>query len=61
LVLAVHALVPGLIVWAEVHGSDQLLIPKKVKLDVAYLQRQPLWLDLHQGAEAGRGVALMGS
>ncbi len=43
----VHALVPGLTGWAQVNGRDELPIPDKVKLDVAYLQRQSLWFDLH--------------
>jgi O-antigen biosynthesis protein WbqP len=42
----VHALVPGLTGWAQVNGRDELPIPDKVKLDVAYLQRQSLWFDL---------------
>ena len=42
----VHTLVPGLTGWAQVNGRDELPIPKKVKLDVAYLQRQSLWFDL---------------
>ena len=43
----VHALVPGLTGWAQVNGRDELSIPEKVKLDLAYLQRQSLWLDIH--------------
>ena len=39
----VHTLVPGLTGWAQVNGRDELPIPEKVKLDVAYLQRQYLW------------------
>jgi O-antigen biosynthesis protein WbqP len=42
----VHTLVPGLTGWAQVNGRDELPIPKKVKLDVAYLQRQSLWFDI---------------
>jgi O-antigen biosynthesis protein WbqP len=42
----VHTLVPGLTGWAQVNGRDELPIPDKVKLDVAYLQRQSLWFDL---------------
>jgi O-antigen biosynthesis protein WbqP len=41
----VHTLVPGLTGWAQVNGRDELPIPEKVKLDVAYLQRQSLWFD----------------
>ncbi len=39
-------LVPGLTGWAQVNGRDELPIPDKVKLDVAYLQRQSLWFDV---------------
>ncbi len=42
----VHTLVPGLTGWAQVNGRDELPIPDKVKLDVAYLQHQSLWFDL---------------
>ncbi|MDP4734878.1 MAG: sugar transferase [Limnohabitans sp.] len=42
----VHALVPGLTGWAQVNGRDELPIPEKVKLDVAYLQRQSVWFDI---------------
>ena len=42
----VHALVPGLTGWAQVNGRDELPIPDKVKLDVAYLHRQSLWFDI---------------
>ena len=42
----VHTLVPGLTGWAQVSGRDELPIPDKVKLDVAYLRRQSLWFDI---------------
>jgi O-antigen biosynthesis protein WbqP len=42
----VHVLVPGLTGWAQVNGRDELPIPDKVQLDVAYLQRQSLWFDV---------------
>ena len=42
----VHTLVPGLTGWAQVNGRDELPIPDKVKLDVAYLQRHSLWFDI---------------
>jgi O-antigen biosynthesis protein WbqP len=42
----VHALLPGLTGWAQVNGRDELPIPEKVKLDVAYLHRQSLWFDI---------------
>ena len=44
--LGVHELVPGLTGWAQINGRDELPIPDKVKLDVEYLQRQSLWLDI---------------
>ena len=43
----VHTMIPGLTGWAQVNGRDDLLIPEKVKLDVAYLHRQSLWFDIH--------------
>ena len=42
----VHNLVPGLTGWAQVNGRDELPIPDKVKLDVEYLRRQSLLLDI---------------
>jgi O-antigen biosynthesis protein WbqP len=42
----VHELVPGLTGWAQVNGRDELPIPKKVQLDVEYLQRRSLLFDL---------------
>lgn len=42
----VHTLVPGLTGWAQVNGRDELPIPEKVKLDVAYLQRKSMWFDI---------------
>ena len=44
--LGVHELMPGLTGWAQINGRDELPIPDKVKLDVEYLQRQSLWLDI---------------
>ena len=43
----VHKLVPGLTGWAQINGRDDLPIPDKVKLDVAYLRQQSLWFDIH--------------
>ena len=43
----VHTLVPGLTGWAQVNGRDELPIPEKVKLDVAYLQRQSFSFDVY--------------
>lgn len=42
----VHELVPGLTGWAQINGRDELPIPEKVKLDVAYLQRRSLGFDV---------------
>lgn len=42
----VHVLVPGLTGWAQINGRDDLPIPEKVALDVAYLQRHSLWFDV---------------
>ena len=44
--LGVHELVPGLTGWAQINGRDELPIPEKVRLDVDYLQRQSMWLDI---------------
>jgi O-antigen biosynthesis protein WbqP len=42
----VHMLVPGLTGWAQINGRDDLPIPEKVKLDVAYLQMRSFWFDV---------------
>lgn len=42
----VHELVPGLTGWAQINGRDELPIREKVRLDVEYLQRRSLGLDL---------------
>lgn len=42
----VHELVPGLTGWAQVNGRDELPIPQKVALDVAYLHKRSLVMDL---------------
>jgi O-antigen biosynthesis protein WbqP len=42
----VHKLVPGLTGWAQVNGRDELPIPEKVKLDVAYMQQQSFLMDI---------------
>jgi len=42
----VHELLPGLTGWAQINGRDELPIPAKVQLDVEYLQRQSLRLDI---------------
>lgn len=42
----VHALTPGLTGWAQIRGRDDLPIPRKVELDVEYLQRRSIRFDL---------------
>lgn len=42
----VHELVPGLTGWAQINGRDELPIPQKVALDVEYLHRKSLLLDI---------------
>lgn len=42
----VHMLVPGLTGWAQINGRDEIPIPEKVALDVEYLRRQSLLLDV---------------
>lgn len=41
----VDELVPGLTGWAQINGRDELPIPEKVMLDMAYLQRRSLGFD----------------
>jgi O-antigen biosynthesis protein WbqP len=43
----VHHLIPGLTGWAQVNGRDELLIPLKVELDIEYLKRRSIWLDVY--------------
>ena len=42
----VHELTPGLTGWAQINGRDELPIPQKVALDVAYLQKRSFAFDL---------------
>jgi len=42
-----HLLLPGLTGWAQVNGRDELPIPKKVDLDVEYLQRRSFFFDIN--------------
>jgi O-antigen biosynthesis protein WbqP len=42
----VDQILPGLTGWAQVNGRDELPIPDKVKLDLEYMKRQSLWLDI---------------
>jgi len=43
----VHQLLPGLTGWAQVNGRDELPIPKKVDLDVEYLQYRSFFFDIN--------------
>jgi O-antigen biosynthesis protein WbqP len=58
----VHDLRPGLTGWAQVNGRDELPIPDKVQLDIAYVQRRSFLFDLRilaltaWAAVSGRGV-----
>jgi len=42
----VHLLRPGLTGWAQINGRDELPIPKKVALDVFYLEHRSWVLDM---------------
>ena len=42
----VHHLVPGLTGWAQVNGSDELPISRKVELDCEYLCHESIWIDI---------------
>ena len=42
----VHTLMPGLTGWAQINGRDELPIPDKVALDVQYLQRHSVLMDV---------------
>jgi O-antigen biosynthesis protein WbqP len=42
----VYRLLPGLTGWAQINGRDEIPIPEKVALDIAYMQRQSLLFDL---------------
>jgi O-antigen biosynthesis protein WbqP len=42
----VDQVLPGLTGWAQINGRDELPIPDKVKLDLDYVQRQSLRLDV---------------
>ena len=42
----VHTSSAGLTGWAQVNGRAELPIPSKIKLDVAFLQRQSMWFDI---------------
>lgn len=42
----IHRLAPGLTGWAQINGRDELPIPQKVALDIEYMEKNSLWLDL---------------
>lgn len=42
----VDKLLPGLTGWAQVNGRDELPIDEKVRLDVAYMKHQSVWIDI---------------
>ena len=42
----VHKLLPGITGWAQINGRDELPIPQKVALDIEYLQKMSLWMDV---------------
>jgi O-antigen biosynthesis protein WbqP len=42
----VHSLLPGLTGLAQINGRDELPIFDKLRLDVDYVRRQSLWLDI---------------
>jgi O-antigen biosynthesis protein WbqP len=42
----IHRLTPGLTGWAQIHGRDEIPIPRKVEFDEYYLGNRSLWLDL---------------
>jgi len=42
----IHKLLPGLTGWAQINGRDELSIPDKVALDLAYKKKQSFCFDL---------------
>ena len=42
----VHKLVPGITGWAQINGRDELPIPEKVMLDLAYMHKQSFYFDI---------------
>ncbi len=42
----VDKVLPGLTGWAQINGRDELPIPDKVRMDVDYVTRQSMWLDV---------------
>lgn len=43
----VDKILPGLTGWAQINGRDELPIPQKVALDIAYLERRSLVFDIY--------------
>ncbi len=44
--VGVHTVRPGLTGWAQINGRDELPLAEKVKLDLAYIERQSLAFDM---------------
>lgn len=42
----VNALRPGLTGWAQINGRDELAVPDKVALDITYLNKRSMRLDI---------------
>jgi len=42
----VHKLTPGITGWAQIQGRDELPIPKKVEMDIYYVQHRSFYLDI---------------
>ncbi len=42
----IEKILPGLTGWAQINGRDELPIPQKVALDLAYLQRRNFYFDI---------------
>ena len=42
----VDKLLPGITGWAQINGRDNLTIVEKVELDVQYLEKNSLWIDI---------------
>jgi O-antigen biosynthesis protein WbqP len=42
----VHKLTPGITGWAQIQGRDELPIPKKVEMDIYYVQHRSFCFDL---------------
>jgi len=42
----VHRAIPGLTGWAQINGRDELTIPHKVSLDIEYVRRRSLLLNI---------------